>query len=130
MNKRNLTLFGGHIVGCFDNTLYGFFAVMLAPIYFPAGSEYINLLSSYGVFAAGFLARPFGALFFGLLGDKQGRKKPLILSMAFVGIPTTIIGLLPGYEVLGIISPVILILCRLLQGFFIGAEFTGVGSLW
>lgn len=93
MNMRKLTIFGGHIVECFDNTLYGFFAVMLAPIYFPAGSEQANLLGSYGAFAAGFLARPLGAIFFGLFGDKQGRRKPLIWSMACVGFPTMAIGL-------------------------------------
>ncbi len=126
MNMRKLTIFGGHIVECFDNTLYGFFAVMLAPIYFPTGSEQVNLLSSYGAFAAGFLARPLGAIFFGLLGDKQGRRKPLLWSMAWVGFPTMAIGLLPGYDLIGISATVLLVICRLLQGFFMGGEFTGV----
>jgi MHS family proline/betaine transporter-like MFS transporter len=126
MNMRKLTIFGGHIVECFDNTLYGFFAVMLAPIYFPTGSEQANLLGSYGAFAAGFLARPLGAIFFGLFGDKQGRRKPLIWSMACVGFPTMAIGLLPGYDLIGISATVLLVACRLLQGFFMGGEFTGV----
>ena len=126
MNMRKLTIFGGHIVECFDNTLYGFFAVMLAPIYFPTGSEQVNLLASYGAFAAGFLARPLGAIFFGLFGDKQGRRKPLIWSMACVGFPTMAIGLLPGYDLIGISATVSLVACRLLQGFFMGGEFTGV----
>ncbi|HXH54573.1 MAG TPA: MFS transporter [Gammaproteobacteria bacterium] len=126
MNIRKLTLFSGHIVECFDNTLYGFFAVMLAPIYFPTGSEQANLLGSYGAFAAGFLARPLGAIFFGLLGDKQGRRKPLLWSMACVGFPTMAIGLLPGYDRIGISATVLLVTCRLLQGFFMGGEFTGV----
>ncbi len=126
MNIRKWTLFSGHLVECFDNTLYGFFAVMLAPIYFPTGSEQVSLLGSYGAFAAGFLARPLGAIFFGLLGDKQGRRKPLLWSMAYVGFPTMAIGLLPGYQQIGISATVLLVACRLLQGFFMGGEFTGV----
>jgi MHS family proline/betaine transporter-like MFS transporter len=126
MNMRKLTLFSGHIVECFDNTLYGFFAVMLAPIYFPTVSAQASLLGSYGAFAAGFLARPLGAIFFGLFGDKQGRRKPLLWSMACVGFPTMAIGLLPGYDRIGISATVLLITCRLLQGFFMGGEFTGV----
>ena len=126
MNTGKWTLFSGHLIECFDNTLYGFFAVMLAPIYFPPGSAQVSLLGSYGAFAAGFLARPLGAIFFGLLGDKQGRRKPLLWSMACVGFPTMAIGLLPGYELIGISATVLLVACRLLQGFFIGGEFTGV----
>ncbi len=122
----NISLIGGHIVECFDNTLYGFFAVMLAPLFFPSSSEHAGNLASYGAFAAGFLARPLGAAFFGLIGDKIGRKMPLMLTMVFVGIPTLIIGIIPTYETWGLFAPAVLVLCRLTQGFFWGGEFTGV----
>lgn len=118
-------LIAGHIVECFDNTLYGFFAVMLAPLFFPSHSSHATLLASYGAFLAGFLARPLGAFFFGHMGDTKGRKKTLLYSMAFVGIPTTVIGFLPTYDTIGFAAPLILIFCRLAQGFFIGGEFAG-----
>lgn len=118
-------LLAGHIVECFDNTLYGFFAVMLAPVFFPAHDAGTQLLASYGAFAAGYLARPFGAIVFGFLGDKKGRKLPLVYAIGLVGIPTLTIGLNPGYSSIGYAAPALLIICRLLQGFFMGGEFTG-----
>ena len=129
MNKQKSitkSLLFGHILECFDNTLYGFFAVMLAPIFFPSISHTASLMASYGTFAAGFLARPFGAILFGHFGDKLGRRKPLLYSMAFVGIPTFIIGIIPTYEAIGILAPFVLVSCRIAQGFFIGGEFSGV----
>jgi MHS family proline/betaine transporter-like MFS transporter len=116
----------GHIFECFDNTLYGFYAVLLAPIFFPSTSSHINLLASYGAFAAGFLARPVGAFVFGLIGDKKGRRLPLLWSMLLVGFPTIMIGLTPTYDSIGLWAPCILMLCRLTQGFCMGAEYTGI----
>ena len=126
--KRNLgwSLIGGHVLECFDNTLYGFFAVMLAPIFFPSESKSAALLASYGAFAAGFLARPLGAMVFGIIGDKFGRRTPLLWTMVFVGIPTAIIGFIPSYNTVGLLAPILLLSCRLFQGFFMGGEFAGV----
>lgn len=121
---RSLIL--GHIFECFDNTLYGFYAVLLAPIFFPSTSSNINLLASYGAFAAGFLARPLGAFVFGIIGDKRGRRLPLLWSMLLVGFPTIAIGLTPSYDAIGFWAPCILIVCRLMQGFCMGAEYTGI----
>ncbi|MBY0281622.1 MAG: MFS transporter [Alphaproteobacteria bacterium] len=122
----NWAVTAGHIVECFDTTLYGFFAVMLAPIFFPSSSHSVELLVSFGAFAAGFLARPIGAIIFGFIGDKYGRKKPLLWSIMLVGIPTIGIGLTPTYQTLGIMAPILLIVFRLLQGLLWGGEFTGV----
>jgi MHS family proline/betaine transporter-like MFS transporter len=122
----NKTIIYGHLIECFDTILYGFLAVMLAPTFFPSISPFAGILASYGAFAAGFLSRPFGAIFFGTMGDKEGRKKPLLLSMALVGIPTLGMGITPSYESIGILAPVLLIIFRIAQGFFIGGEFTGV----
>jgi len=122
----NKPLLLGHIFECFDNTLYGFFAVILAPIFFPSTSYTASLMTSYGAFAAGFLARPLGAIVFGFYGDRVGRRKTLLWSMGLVGIPTFIIGIIPSYESIGILAPLVLIICRLTQGFFLGGEYAGV----
>lgn len=124
--KFSWILAAGHIVECFDNLLYGFFAVALAPVFFPVTTPGVELLASYGAFAAGYLARPVGAILFGNIGDRKGRRQPLLLSMMLVGLPTIGIGLTPSYESLGIAAPVLLILCRLAQGIFYGGEFTGI----
>lgn len=124
-NKLSIAVVGGHIVECFDVTLYGFLAVQLAPIFFPSSAQHVQTMAAFGAFAAGFLARPLGAFFFGYVGDKVGRKKPLLLSMVLVAIPTLIIGFLPSYQSIGILAPVMLVLCRLAQGFFYGGELTG-----
>ena len=116
-------LIGGHALECFDNTLYGFFAVLLAPLFFPASSSAGQILASYGAFSAGFVARPLGAIIFGSLGDKIGRKTPLLYSLGLVGIPTIGIGLLPSYETIGVLSPILLIIFRLSQGLFMGGEY-------
>jgi MHS family proline/betaine transporter-like MFS transporter len=116
----------GHVIECFDSTLYGFFAVMLAPIFFPSTSHAAGLLASYGVFAAGFFARPLGAIIFGSIGDKYGRKKTLLWSIILVSIPTIGIGLTPSYESLGLAAPIFLITFRLFQGLLWGGEVTGV----
>ncbi len=125
-NKRSIAILGGHFVECFDNTLYGFFAVLLSSVFFPPISVDSQILASFGAFAVGFVARPLGALIFGLIGDTQGRQKSIIYSMALVSIPTIMIGLIPSYYSLGILSPILLIICRLLQGICIGGEFTGI----
>lgn len=124
--KRNIALLGGHVVECFDNTLYGFFAVMLAPIFFPKVGEYNQVLAAFGAFAAGFMFRPIGAIIFGLIGDTKGRQLPILWSMGFVSIPTLIIGLIPSYATLGVFSPIILLVCLVLQGICMGGEFAGV----
>jgi len=120
----NYALIMGHMVECFDATIYGFYAVILAPYFFPPNAP--QALLSFGAFSAGFLGRPLGALFFGFLGDKFGRKTPLLATMALVGFPTLIIGILPTYHQIGMCAPFILFTCRFAQGFFFGAEYAGV----
>ncbi|MBM3467952.1 MAG: MFS transporter [Alphaproteobacteria bacterium] len=129
MNKSlrlNKPVLFGHVFECFDNTLYGYFAVILAPIFFPSESYTTSLIASYGAFAAGFLARPLGAILFGIYGDKMGRQKALLYSMVCVALPTFVIAITPTYESIGIFAPLTLITCRLAQGLFMGGEYTGV----
>lgn len=116
----------GHIIECFDNTLYGFFSILLAPIFFPSSDPFTQTLSTFGAFAAGYVTKPLGAILFGLLGDSTSRNLPLMLSIGLVGVPTLIIGFLPSYESIGIMAPIILIICRMMQGFFFGGEFAGI----
>jgi MFS transporter, MHS family, proline/betaine transporter len=117
--------FFGNVTVYYAITLYGFFASILAPIYFPNIDPNISLISSLAVFAAGFIMRPLGGLVFGFMGDKYGRKKALLSSVRFMVFPTCILAILPGYETLGILSPIFLLLCRLAQGLCAGGEHTG-----
>jgi MFS family permease len=125
--KMRYALVAGHVVECFDATIYGFYAVILKSFFFPTmGSRSGQILFSFVAFAAGFWIRPLGAVVFGALGDRLGRRKPLIAAMALVGVPTLIIGILPTYDTIGWAATIILVICRLAQGFFYGAEFAGV----
>lgn len=115
----------GNALEYYDVTLYGFFIALLTPLFHPSNDLRTQKLLAFSTFAAGFLMRPLGGLLFGHLGDRYGRRKALIVSMALVIIPTSVIGLLPPYEVIGITAAVILVACRLLQGLCVGGEYAG-----
>lgn len=109
----------------YDYALYGHFAALIAMHFFPKGDEHVALIATFGIFAAGFLMRPIGAMFFGYFGDKYGRKNALAVSILMMAIPTGLIGLLPTFEQWGLWAPILLTLIRLLQGIAIGGEFGG-----
>lgn len=109
----------------YDFAIYGHMAVILRDLFFPEVDPIVGLIATYGVFAAGFLARPVGAILFGWIGDKYGRRSALTLAVLMMAIPTGLIGLLPTYESIGIAAPVILTLIRILQGLSLGGEFSG-----
>lgn len=115
----------GNALEFYDFTLYGVFATVIAKLFFPSTDPTASLLASWGAFAAGFLMRPFGATVFGFIGDRLGRKNALTISLLLMGVPTLVIGLLPAYETIGVLAPVILICCRLLQGLCTGGEYNG-----
>lgn len=115
----------GNALEYYDVMLYGFFATMLAPIFFPTSNQTVSVISSLGTFAAGFIMRPLGGLVFGHLGDKFGRRYALVLAIFLVTIPTFTIGILPPYATIGIAAPIILVVCRLLQGLCVGGEYSG-----
>ncbi|MBN9564955.1 MAG: MFS transporter [Alphaproteobacteria bacterium] len=117
----------GNALEFYDFTLYGFFAPVIAQKFFPdQGSNAATaLLMALSVYAVGFLMRPLGAVVFGHIGDKYGRKKALTFSVILMAIPTTVIGLLPSYATIGMAAPIILTLCRLLQGLCTGGEYNG-----
>lgn len=109
----------------YDYALYGHMAVIFSKLFFPAGDNDLALILTYLAFAAGFIARPAGAVLFGHIGDKYGRKKALVASMILMAIPTGCIGLLPTYEMIGIAAPILLLVIRILQGLSLGGAFSG-----
>jgi len=115
----------GNIVEWYDFGLYGLLAPVLATLYFPSHDRIAALLGVYGGFAVGFAMRPIGAIVLGRVGDRQGRQFVMVLSVALMGISTVAIGLLPIYETIGILAPVLLFAIRLFQGFSVGGEFVG-----
>lgn len=114
----------GTILEWYDFSLYAYLAGVFAQIFFHALSS-IGLLLSYSVFAMGYLARPLGAALFGYIGDTQGRKKALSLSVLLMAIATCGIGMLPDYVAIGISAAFLLLFFRLLQGIAVGGEAFG-----
>lgn len=115
----------GHILEFFDFTMYMVFAVQIGKEFFPNESAFAQTLSSLAVFAVGFLMRPIGGIYFGHIGDTYGRKKALTISVVGMAVITFCMALLPNYHSIGILAPLLLVLCRLGQGFCVGGEGTG-----
>ncbi len=115
----------GTMIEWYDFYIFGSLAFILAKKFYPTGNETLAVLSTLATFAAGFAARPFGALFFGRIGDIVGRKYAFLVTLLIMGGATFIIGLLPSYSTIGIIAPVLLVLLRLLQGLALGGEYGG-----
>jgi len=109
----------------YDFALYGYFAPILGRLFFPGHDPYVQLISTYGIFAAGFLTRPLGGILFGYLGDKFGRKFALTLSLLMMAVPTACIGLLPTYASIGVAAPLLLACVRMVQGLALAGQFTG-----
>ena len=112
----------GNILEYYDFTVYAVFAITIGKTFFPGEYE---LLSSLAVFAIGFVTRPVGGIIFGYIGDRFGRRVSLITSMLGMTIPTFIIGLIPSYDDIGYLAPIILVIMRLSQGLCISGEGAG-----
>jgi metabolite-proton symporter len=116
----------GTTIEWYDFFLYGTAAALVFPkVFFPGQAEYAGVLASFGTLFVGFAARPLGAVIFGHLGDRIGRKATLVATLMLMGIATFLIGALPGYSVLGVAAPVALILLRIVQGIGVGGEWGG-----
>ncbi len=115
----------GNSLEVYDYNLYGYYAAIFATLFFNSDNLLSGLLASYGIFAAGFIMRPVGALIFGYIGDRWGRKKALELSILLMAIPTALMGVLPGYVTIGLLAPLLLTTFRLLQGVAVGGELVG-----
>lgn len=113
----------GSVLEWYDFSLYGFFAPLLAELYFPTQNLSTGLIHSFSAFAVGFFARPIGALIFGFISDKYGRKISLKMTPLLITIPTFFFCLLPTYQQIGIIAPILLVLLRIWQGICIGGEY-------
>ena len=109
----------------YDFTIYVFFAPILGALFFPSNNNLVTLLNTFAVFAVGYFARPLGAILFGHFGDKLGRKKGMLFSIAVMAISTMGIGLLPSYASIGIMAPILLVILRFLQGFAVGGDLPG-----
>ena len=116
----------GTTIEFYDFYVYATAAVLVFPhLFFPPGNETTALLSSFAVFGAAMVARPLGAIFFGHLGDKRGRKNTLVGALLTMGIATFLIGLLPTFAMAGWIAPLLLVILRIAQGFALGGEWSG-----
>jgi MHS family shikimate/dehydroshikimate transporter-like MFS transporter len=116
----------GTIVEWYDFFVYGTAAALVfGRLFFPAGNPTVSMLAGLSVYAAGYVFRPLGGIIFGHFGDRVGRKSMLVLSMMMMGFGTFLVGLLPTYEQIGILAPILLILLRLLQAIGLGGEWGG-----
>jgi MHS family proline/betaine transporter-like MFS transporter len=114
----------GNVLEWYDFAIYGYFAAAIGKHFFPHEDPLAQLLSAFGVFALGYLARPIGGVVIGHIGDRFGRRAALTFSVAAMAIPTFLIGLLPGYAAIGVLAPVALTLLRTIQGLSVGGEYT------
>lgn len=115
----------GNLNEWYNFLLYGYLASTISQLFFPLQDQLLSLTLTFTVFALSFLARPFGGILFGWIGDTYGRKRALLLSLLLMGVPSLMIGLLPTYDSIGVASPVLLCLLRTCQGLSAGGEHTG-----
>ena len=121
------TALAGTSIEWYDFFIYGTAAALVFPaVFFPAEMPAtVALIASFSTFAVGFIARPLGGVVFGHFGDRVGRKKTLVVALLIMGAGTTMIGLLPTYESIGIFAPLLLVLLRFVQGLAIGGQWGG-----
>jgi MFS transporter, MHS family, proline/betaine transporter len=121
-------LMGGIVGNAFefyDFTLFGLLAPTISPLFFPLETRMLSILAGYLTFAVGYFVRPLGAVIFGHIGDRYGRRTALYLCLLLMAIATLIIGITPTYKTIGIFAPCFVIFARILQGFSAGGEFAG-----
>lgn len=113
----------GNALEFYEILVYGYFAVTIAKVFFPAADPAVSILVTLGTIGVSYLARPVGALFLGNYGDRRGRKQALTLSIVLMTLGTGLMTIMPSYNSLGLLSPCLVIAARLLQGFSVGGEF-------
>lgn len=118
----------GTVIEWYDFYIFGSLATIISTKFFPADNPTAAFLSTLATFAAGFVVRPFGALFFGRLGDLIGRKYTFMVTLMLMGGATFVIGLIPSYEQIGFVAPLLVLLMRLLQGLALGGEYGGAAT--
>jgi MFS family permease len=115
----------GTMIEWYDFYIFGSLAVTISPLFYPEGNETLALIAYLSTFAVGFVVRPFGALFFGRIGDLVGRKYAFLVTLLVMGGATAAIGFLPTYATIGILAPIMLLVIRVLQGLALGGEYGG-----
>ena len=118
----------GTLIEWYDFYIFGFLATEISQNFFPAANQTASLLATLATFAAGFIVRPFGALFFGRIGDLIGRKYTFLVTLVMMGTTTFTIGLIPGYATIGVLAPILVLVLRLLQGLALGGEYGGAAT--
>lgn len=118
----------GTMIEWYDFYIFGSLAVVLSTKFFPTDNPTAAFLSTLATFAAGFVVRPFGALFFGRLGDLIGRKYTFMVTLMLMGGATFVIGCIPSYETIGFAAPILVLILRLLQGLALGGEYGGAAT--
>ena len=118
----------GTVFEWYDFYLYATLAPFFAALFFPKGNETAALLSAFAAYAAGFLVRPFGAILFGRIGDLVGRKYTFLVTIVVMGLSTFSVGLLPTFQSIGWLAPILLVSLRLLQGLALGGEYGGAAT--
>ena len=120
----------GSALEYYDFFIYAQAAALVFPtLFFPSDNPQVGIVASFATFGVGYAARPLGAFVLGHFGDKRGRKTVLILCMMLIGLSTFCVGLLPSYATIGIWAPILLVALRLIQGFAVGGEIAGAGSM-
>lgn len=130
MKKRSttfivITALMGVILEWYDFAVFAFLAPFISQVFFPSEKPFLSLLFTYATFAVGFILRPLGGMLFGHIGDIYGRKRSVLITILLMTLPTVAIGLLPGYQQLGITACLLLIAMRLIQGLSVGGETAG-----
>src|SRR6267143_3427424 len=115
----------GTMIEWYDFYIFGSLAAVISPLFYPRGNNTFALIAYLSTFAVGFVVRPFGALFFGRIGDLIGRKYAFLITLLIMGGATAMIGFLPTYETIGIAAPILLLLIRIFQGLALGGEYGG-----
>ncbi|MDJ0393731.1 MFS transporter [Rhodococcus sp. G-MC3] len=118
----------GTLIEYYDFAVYGFLAVVIAPLFFPSTSPGVSILATLAVFGVAYVARPLGGIFFGRLGDRRGRRSALVITVVCMGIACGVLGLLPTHSSVGFLAPILLVIIRLAQGFSAGGEIGGAAT--
>lgn len=125
LRKVTTAAIAGTVIEWFDFAIYGFMAPIIAVTFFPNDNPLAGLLQTFAIFAVAFALRPIGGAYFGLMGDRLGRKRVLALTVLLMSVATAAIGLLPSYHAIGIWAPILLTVARCVQGFSAGGEYAG-----
>lgn len=128
LRRAAVASFIGNFVEWFDYAAYGYLATIIAVVFFPASDKTTGLLSAYAIFAISFIIRPVGGIVWGHVGDKFGRRAALSLSILIMSASTFLIALLPTYQQVGVLAPILLLVIRLVQGFSASGEYAGASA--